>query len=252
MPDYRPAFPVDSPSGMAIMGENVGAPMDDAAIADSLAAFATAAREAKALGFDGVELHGAHGYLIDQFFFPVTNRRRDRWGGDTVSDRTRFAVELVRQVRQAIGPDFPLILRLSQWKSGHFDAKIATSPEEMRLWLEPLAEAGVDAFHCSQRRFWEPEFAGSDLNFAGWARKLTGKPTITVGSVGLTNEFTARGERSQPTGIDELLRRLERGDFDLVAIGRALIVNPDWPKIIREGRTEALRDYDATALQTLD
>ncbi len=61
----------------------------------------------------------------------------------------------------------------------------------MREWLEPMAEAGVDVFDCSQRRFWEPEFEGSDLNFAGWAKKLTGKPTITVGSIGLSTEFVS-------------------------------------------------------------
>ncbi len=253
LPDWQPSGRVDSPSGLTVTGEVVGEPMTALDVIDTIAAFADAARNARLLGFDAVELHGAHGYLIDQFFFAPTNIRADRWGGATLVERARFAVELVRRVRAAIGPDFPLILRISQWKSGQFDAKMATSPGELERWLTPLAEAGVDIFHCSQRRFWEAEFAGSDLNLAGWVRKVTGRPSITVGSVGLTGEFIAgvRGERSHPASLDELIRRQERGDFDLVAVGRALIVNPDWPHIIRDGRSAALRDFDPAALATL-
>lgn len=123
----------------------------------------------------------------------------------------------------------------------------------MAAWLTPLADAGVDIFHCSQRRFWQTEFEGSDLNFAGWAKKLTGKATITVGSVGLSGEFIAafQGEASQPSPIDELLRRLDRGEFDLVAVGRALLSDPEWPTKIREGREEQLRDFSRNMLKTL-
>jgi 2,4-dienoyl-CoA reductase-like NADH-dependent reductase (Old Yellow Enzyme family) len=123
----------------------------------------------------------------------------------------------------------------------------------MEAWLRPLADAGADAFHCSQRRFWEAEFEGSDLNFAGWAKKLTGKPSITVGSVGLTGEFIAAygGETSRPASLDELLRRLERGDFDLVAVGRALLQDAEWTVKVRQGRTDELMDFDRSAMATL-
>jgi 2,4-dienoyl-CoA reductase-like NADH-dependent reductase (Old Yellow Enzyme family) len=116
-----------------------------------------------------------------------------------------------------------------------------------------LADAGADIFHCSQRRFWEPEYEGSDLNFAGWAKKLTGKPTITVGSVGLSGEFIASfgGESSQPASLDELMRRFDRGDFDLVAVGRALISDPDWVLKVRDGRDSELKDYSPAALASL-
>jgi 2,4-dienoyl-CoA reductase-like NADH-dependent reductase (Old Yellow Enzyme family) len=111
----------------------------------------------------------------------------------------------------------------------------------------------VDVLHGSQRRFWEPEFEGSDLNMAGWAKKLTGLPTITVGSVGLSGEFVAAfgGEVSQPASLDELLRRLERGDFDLVAVGRALISDPAWGTKVREGRFAEMGNYTREALATL-
>lgn len=251
--DWVAPPPVDSPSGLSAPGKKFGEPMSDAAIADTIAVFARAALEAKALGFDAVELHGAHGYLIDQFFWDGTNQRTDRYGGATLVQRSQFAAEILRAVRAAVGADFPVIIRLSQWKSQDFTVQLAKTPQEMEAWLRPLADAGADMFHCSQRRFWESEFEGSDLNFAGWAKKLIGKPTITVGSVGLTGEFIAAfgGESSKPASLDELLRRMERGDFDLVAVGRALINDPQWVQKIRDDRTQELMDFSPTALATL-
>ena len=244
--------PVDSPSGLTRPGKAFGEPMSDAAIADTIAAFARAAAAAQRLGFDAVELHGAHGYLIDQFFWEGTNQRTGRYGGDLVA-RGRFAADIVKAVRAAVGPDYPIILRLSQWKQQDYSARIAQTPEEMAAWLQPLVDAGADILHCSQRRFWEPEFEGSDLNFAGWAKKLTGVPTITVGSVGLSGEFIAAfgGESSQPASLDELLRRFDRDDFDLVAVGRALISDPDWALKVRDGRNDELSSFSPADLATL-
>jgi 2,4-dienoyl-CoA reductase-like NADH-dependent reductase (Old Yellow Enzyme family) len=222
-------------------------------IAKTIGAFAQAAADSKALGFDAVELHGAHGYLIDQFFWHPTNQRTDRYGGRSLAERSRFAVELIQAVRKAVGPDFPICLRISQWKLQDFAAKLATTPQELEAWLVPLMVAGVDIFHCSQRRFWEPEFPGSDLNFAGWAKKLTGKPTITVGSIGLSGDFLAafQGEASTPSSLDELLRRYDRGDFDLVAVGRALLADAGWAQKIHEGHSSELIGFSKGALATL-
>jgi 2,4-dienoyl-CoA reductase-like NADH-dependent reductase (Old Yellow Enzyme family) len=132
---------------------------------------------------------------------------------------------------------------------------MARSPAEMQQWLGTLVDAGADILHCSQRRFWEPEFAddGSDLNFAGWAKKLTGVPTITVGSVGLTGEFIAAfgGEGSEPAALDELLRRLDDGEFDLVGVGRALLQDPNWATKVKEGRVGELQPFRREALATL-
>jgi len=251
--DWAPAGPYDSPSGLSSPGHKFGEGMSDADVADAISAFASAAAAAKDLGFDAVELHGAHGYLIDQFFWEGTNERGDLFGGPTISARANFAAEILKAVRAAVGPDFPVIIRLSQWKQQDFAAKIAPTPADLEAWLEPLAEAGADAFHCSQRRFWEPEFDGSDLNFAGWAKKLTGKVAITVGSVGLSGDFIAAygGEGSKPASLDDLLRRLERGDFDLVAVGRALLQDPLWARKVREGRTGELLDFERSAMATL-
>lgn len=245
--------PVDAPSGLSSPGKRFTEPMTDAAIADTIAAFGKAAADAKRLGFDVVELHGAHGYLIDQFFWSGTNVRTDAFGGATLAERARFAAEVVKAVRAGAGKDMVVILRLSQWKQQDFTVKLAQTPDEMSAWLTPLVEAGTDILHCSQRRFWEPEFEGSELNFAGWAKKLTGKPTITVGSVGLTGEFTAafRGESSKPASLDNLLRRLEREEFDLVAVGRALLADPQWALKVREARHDELQDFHKEALARL-
>ena len=251
---YRPA-PMDTPSGLSLSGKPVTTPMSDGDIADTIAAFARAAGDAKRLGFDAIEFHGAHGYLIDEFFWDQTNLRSDQWGGKTLAERTRFAVEIIKAARVTVGTDFPIIIRLSQWKSGFFDNKLAATPAELASWLQPLIDAGADILHCSQRRFWEPEFSddGSDLNFAGWAKKVTGAPTITVGSVGLSGEFIAafRGESSRPVSIDELLRRLDRGDFDLVAVGRAILSDPEWVAKIRTGEHDRLKSFETSALGTL-
>jgi 2,4-dienoyl-CoA reductase-like NADH-dependent reductase (Old Yellow Enzyme family) len=158
-------------------------------------------------------------------------------------------------VRAAVGEDFPILLRFSQWKQQDFTARLATSPAELERFLKPLIDAGVDCFHCSTRRFWEPEFPeeGSDMNLAGWTKKLSGKPTMTVGSVSLNEDFITafRTASAETTGIERLLEMLARGDFDLVAVGRALIVNPDWPNKVREGRFDELKPYTPEALATL-
>jgi len=251
--EWTPPGPYDGPSGFSSPGKVFGEPMSDADVADAIEAFGRAAGDAKRLGFDAVELHGAHGYLIDQFFWDGVNARTDRYGGASIGERARFAADILKSVRAHVGPDYPIIIRLSQWKQQDFAARLAPSPADMEAWLNPLIDAGADMLHCSQRRFWEPEFEGSDLNFAGWAKKITGAPTITVGSVGLSGDFIAGfgGEGSKPASLDELVRRLDRKDFDLVAVGRAVLQDPLWATKVRQGRTGELMDFETKALATL-
>ena len=250
----NPEVPAYGPSGKEKDGRVLVQEMTHEDIRAVIAAFAKAAADAKAIGMDGVELHGAHGYLIDQFFWEGSNRRNDEYGGD-FERRSRFAIELVQAVRAAVGPEFPIIFRFSQWKQQDYSARLAATPELLQAFLAPLCEAGVDIFHCSTRRFWEPEFDGSTLNLAGWTRKLTGKPTITVGSVGLDGEFiqfmAETDKVARPTGIEGLLERLSRGEFDLVAVGRALISDPDWASKVRDGRQEEILPFSREALKTL-
>jgi 2,4-dienoyl-CoA reductase-like NADH-dependent reductase (Old Yellow Enzyme family) len=254
---WEPEVAVESPSGLLAPDRPRGQTMSEEDIADTVAAFARAAADAKRLGFDTVEIHGAHGYLIDQFFWSGTNKREDRYGGATIRERARLAGEVVAAIRAAVGEDYPIILRVSQWKQQDFGARLAHTPDEMADWLQPLVDAGVDVLHCSQRRFWEPEFPELDgeqgLNFAGWAKKLTGATTISVGSVGLSGEFIAAfgGEASRPEGLERLIERMERDEFDLIAVGRALISDPQWVAKVRAGDSDGLKDFDASALREL-
>jgi 2,4-dienoyl-CoA reductase-like NADH-dependent reductase (Old Yellow Enzyme family) len=235
------------PSGMNVPGKANRHVMTQQDIDDVVAAFAHAAADAKAIGCDAVELHGAHGYLIDQFFWEGTNQREDHYAG-SIENRGRFAVDVISAVRVAVGPDYPIILRWSQWKQQDYTARLVVTPEELERFLMPLSEAGVDIFHCSQRRFWEPEFEGSELNLAGWTQQITGKPAITVGSVGLDADFTpkpgeAHFKEADPASLDTLLHRLDQNEFDLVAVGRALISNPDWVNLVEAKRMDDLKPF---------
>jgi len=253
--DWSPGAPYESPSGLSMTGEQVGQPMSEADIADVIDAFARAAADAERLGFDGVEVLGNHNYLINQFFWDMLNLRTDRYGGATLVERSRFAVEVLKAIRSVVSPGFPVILRLSQWKPKDVNARIAQTPQALEQWLGVLAEAGADAFHFSQMKFWEPAFpeVNEDLSLAAWAKKLTGVTTITVGSVGLSGDvngsFAGESARSMP--LDGLLARLERGEFDLVAVGRPLLQDPAWLAKVRHGRVDQIADFTPKAFATL-
>ncbi|GGQ29901.1 NADH:flavin oxidoreductase [Shewanella litoralis] len=248
-------MPAYSPSGLYKPGAANGVAMSQADIDEVVASFAQAALDAKNIGFDAIEVHGAHGYLVDQFFWEGTNQRDDKYGG-SLENRTRFGVEIVKAIRAAVGEDFTIIFRFSQWKQQDYSAKLCQTPEELATFLGLLSDAGVDIFHASTRRFWIPEFEGSDLNLAGWTKKLTNKPVITVGNVGLDNDFIGEGNAdlsgtSNPTGIDELLVRLNNDEFDLVGIGRALLVDPQWVNKIKTNAIDEIKPFNKKSLMSL-
>ena len=246
----------DSPSGRTHKGKQILPEPTEAEVDDMVMAYADAAGEAARLGFDCIEIHGAHGYLIDEFFWDVMNTRADRYGGD-LTDRAQFAGEIIKECRKQVGTDIPIILRFSQWKQQDYAARLAETPQELEAFLKVFTDAGVDVLHASQRRWWEAEFTEIDgdngLNLAGWCKKLTGLPSITVGSVGLGSDFTGafRGEDSKRRPIVDVIERLDKGEFDMVGIGRALLQDPFWAKKIKLGQTDQLEDYDAKALATL-
>ena len=254
---HYPDAASDSPSGIAHNGKQVAPNPSEEDIADMVAAYADGAAEAARLGFDAIEIHGAHGYLIDQFFWDRMNTRTDRYGGDLVG-RATFAAEIIRACRKAIdatGEDLPIILRFSQWKQQDFTVSLTDDPDEFGRFLNVFRDAGVDALHCSTRRFWEPGFPDHDagLTLAGWTKKLTGLPTIAVGSVGLDADFigsfAGQGSKSQP--ISKVREKIEAGEFDLIAVGRALLQDPEWVTKVKEGREADHLDYDAKSLATL-
>lgn len=150
------AIPV-SPSGLDLFGNKITEPLSIEEINQIISSYAKAALDAKAVGFDGIEIHGAHGYLIDQFFWEQTNYRTDQYGGSLIK-RSNFAKEIVEACREAVGPDFLIVFRFSQWKLGDYDAKVADHSEELKQILIPLSEARVDVFHASTRRYGSQSF----------------------------------------------------------------------------------------------
>ncbi len=212
-------------------------PMTDNDIADVISGYARSAEYAKSVGFDGIAIHAAHGYLIDTFLWSETNKRTDKWGGNR-KQRTRFAAEVVRAIRKAVGDELPILFRFSQWKQQDFKAKLADTPAELEEVLIPIAESGVDVFDCSTRYFDTPAFRDSNLNLAGWAKKLTGKMAMTVGGVGINTgmyDTNAGAEAKTTDNIALLEARMARDEFDLVAVGRALLHDPEWTNKIRRG-----------------
>lgn len=220
-----PHLPAVSPSGLFSPDEPNGETLSEARIAAIIAAYGAAAAAAQRIGCDGIELHFAHGYLVDQFLWRPTNRRTDRWG----ETRWLMAREVVAECRRAVGPAFPLCVRFSQWKQQDYAARLFETPGELETFLAPIVDAGADIFHCSTRRFWEPEFPGSPMNLAGWTKRLSGKPVITVGSVGLDADF--------------LTTRV--GDDPLTDAAQ-------WGNKVREGRFDAITPFTRAALGSLD
>ena len=195
-----------------------------------------------------MELHAAHGFLLDQFLWPGTNLRTDRYGGPAITGRATFVAEVARAVREATGPDFAISIRISQWKESDYDAKIVREAGELGQLVSMLRSAGVDIFHASTRRFWTPEWKGSDLGLAGWVKSFTDAPVIAVGSVGLDIDVMASldGQEGRPTGasrIAELMRRFQRGDFNLVSVGRSQIGDPEWVTKVADHRIPDIRPF---------
>lgn len=249
-PEFNPHVESVSPSGLAGDASPQGRALTTGELGLVAEHYGTAALNAQGAGFDAIELHGAHGYLLDQFLWERTNVRTDGYGG-SAADRLRFPVEVVQSVRAAVGADFPVLYRFSQWKQADYTATLADTPAELEQLLVPLAEAGVDVFHASTRRHYAPAFpnlTGPDgqLSLAGWAKRVTGRPTIAVGSVGLQTEFRPTdGQPVEPMDVDAVLRQFDNGEFDVIALGRALLSDPEWVNKLRDGRQDEFVGFHA-------
>ncbi|MDO7833693.1 12-oxophytodienoate reductase [Sphingobium sp. HBC34] len=242
----RPDLPSLSPSGLMRAGQANGRAATRAELAEIRDGYVSSALAARRFGADGVEVHCAHGYLLDQFLWHETNLRTDDYGGATIAERARFPAEVIRAIRAATDDDFVISVRFSQWKEVDYDAKIVDSPEELGAMIKVLRDAGADLFHASTRRFYKPEWPGSTLNLAGWARTLTDAPVITVGSVGVTIDIMDTIYSEKPVDSDTerailtLESMFEEGQFDLVAVGRSMMADPDWVSKIQQRAFDAV------------
>jgi NADPH2 dehydrogenase len=207
----QPAAPSD---GLVPGGSEAARELTPAEIEAVVQAFVAAAHRAMAAGFDFVEVHGAHGYLLSQFLSPLANRRADAYGGD-LAGRLRLPVQVVRAVRQAVGDDHLLLYRLgaSDFMPG------GLTEAEGRQAAADLAAAGVDlldisgGLNGSEPPGWDKVSQGYYVPMAAAIRAEAGIPVIVAG--GITDPQFAN-------------RVVAAGQVDLVAIGRAMLADADW------------------------
>lgn len=237
-----------SPSGIPTDESRISRSMTLKDIDRTVEDYAHAGAIAVESGFAGVEIHGAHGYLLDSFAWHKTNLRDDLYGGQDIQSRMSFPAEVVVALKDSVGAAGAISYRFSQWKTNLWTARNFDSPDELQKGLSILSDAGVDVFHASTRRYWSPAFpelSGVDgtRSLAGWVKKLTGIPTIAVGSIGVPRVLD---KQSEAYGEEELLHhtgQLAREQIDLVAVGRALLADPDWVRHVLAGRISKTKAY---------
>jgi 2,4-dienoyl-CoA reductase-like NADH-dependent reductase (Old Yellow Enzyme family) len=200
-------------------------------IADAIAGFANAASRAIVTsGFDAVEIHGANGYLLDQFLTDVTNTRSDRWGGSTES-RMRLVVETFKAVRAKVGRETPIGVRISQGKVNDFHHKWAGGEADAEIVFGTLADIGVDFIHVTEHEAWKPAFAEGQSSLMRLAKRFAPK------SVVIANGSLHDGGRAA-AALDD--------GADIVTFGRGALANPDLP--IRLSKATPLAEFDPAVL----
>jgi len=213
------------PSPIAVPGREAPRELSVAEIAENVAHFARAALRARKAGFDGVEIHGAHGYLVHQFLSRSSNKRQDSYGGD-LPNRARFFVEIIKATREAVGNDYPVWCRLSGKEYG---VEEGTTLEETQETARIAQEAGIDAIHVSAsgpgapNNLTSPKFVpGVIIDLAEGVKKAVSIPVIAVGKI-------------TPDAAETILAE---GRADLIAMGRALLADPELPNKVASGRLE--------------
>jgi 2,4-dienoyl-CoA reductase-like NADH-dependent reductase (Old Yellow Enzyme family) len=201
--------------------------LDD--IEEAVDGFARSAARARTAGFDGVEVHGANGYLLDQFLTLYTNRRTDVYGG-TPDNRARIFLDVLDAIHEAAGADFPVGVRVSQVKVNDLEYRWS-GPDEAQAIFERLAAGQPAYLHvASEGADWDAtSFLAAGVSITGLAREVTGTPVIANG--GMHDQRLAA-------------RLLDEGHADLVALGHAAIANPDWPRRLAAGTPFVQFDAD--------
>jgi 2,4-dienoyl-CoA reductase-like NADH-dependent reductase (Old Yellow Enzyme family) len=194
--------------------------MSKESIQEVIERFAAAAVRAREAGFDGVEVHGANGYLLDQFLTDYTNQRSDEYGGST-ENRVRLLVEILEAVRRAVGSEFIVGIRISQGKVNDFTHKWAKGEEDAQVIFQRLATANPGYIHTTEYDATKPAFAEDGPTLAFLAKKYANLPVLANGKL---------GEES-----DEAENMLVRGEADLITLGKSALANPDWVKKVTEG-----------------
>ena len=246
-----PEVPGFTPSGYVVPGKKVAHEMTLEEIKELIEVYANDTKICEEIGFDGVEIHGAHGYLIDQFFWDQINLRTDEYGG-SIENRARLAKDILEASNKNTSESFKVGIRVSQWKQQDYEAKITSDANELNKFFNILKNAGADFIHCSNRRFWEGEFEPKGPNLAGVAKKATGLPSISVGSVGLDKDFIklySGDHKTQTADLNILHEKLDKSEFDLIAVGRALLSDPDWANKVQDGKEDQIVPFDKSFVE---
>lgn len=203
-------------------------------VAQLLRAYAAAAAAIARAGFDGLEIQGGGKHTADLFVAAD--------GGEPL------AAAVIRTVREAAGDDFPVILRVSEWRRSDGRTPFAQGDAELAALLRPCAEAGVSVFHLDTAAFdvlpYGGAFAG-DRPLAPRVRELTGRPVIAVGGIAVADPAVTLGN------LETLARAVEREEIDLLALGRAHLADPAWVEKFRTDRLAEALPYDESLRGTL-
>lgn len=207
--------------------------MTDEEIADAIAGFANAAQRSMSVaGFDGIEIHGANGYLLDQFLTDYSNQRTDRWAGNT-QQRIGLILEVIKAVRDAVG-SAPVGVRISQGKVNNFGHKWEGGVADAETIFGSLQDAGVDFIHVTEQEAWKPAFEDDSASLVALARRYAPRPLL------IANGGLHEADRAEAV--------LDQG-ADLIAIGKAALANPDFPA--RLAANQPLDALDASTLSPI-
>lgn len=204
-----------------------------AEIEEAIVGFSNAALNAKRAGFDGVEVHGANGYLLDQFLTEGVNLRTDAYGGE-VEARISLTARVITAVRKAVGPEFLVGVRISQAKVNDFEHRWSGGEVDARTIFQAVAAAGADYVHTTQFEAWKPAFEEGGASLAALAEAHSGLPVIGNGSLHVAQHAA------------EMVRR---GEVDLVSLGRGALTHADLPARFRAEQPVA--DFDPGIFEPL-
>lgn len=208
---------------------NVAKEMSEKDIAEAIAGFARSAALAKKAGFDGIEIHGANGYLLDQFLTTYMNQREDRYGG-RIEQRLTIFKEVITAVRDAVGSDFLVGVRVSQKKVNDSEYVWPEAEHAAALIFAKLKQWGADYIHTTEPKLLEAAFEGSD-SLAKLAKRYSGLPVIANGGV---------------TAPESARKSVSEGESDMVSLGKIALVNQDWPNKIKMNKP--IRSFDYSML----
>jgi NADH:flavin oxidoreductases, Old Yellow Enzyme family len=235
-------YDVLTPSGQ-IGHKKIGRGLSVEMIEEIIGEFEKIALEAKKIGFDGIDLHAAHGSLLHDFLCENTNWRNDEYGMKTL-----FINKVVNGIKEVCGMNFMVGVRISNYKMYDMDYYLAKDANDLSALIQELSLDNIDFFDCSTVNYMDLAYPNSRVTFSRFVKEITKKPTICVGGIGINEAYNRELPSILSTMLhspkknndkygkefnsfydyDKLLNQYENGGFDLIGIGRPILFNPRW------------------------